>query len=428
VYEMLDDIKSRFLIDEDRIYLTGLSMGGGGTIWLGLTRPDIWAAIAPCCPAPPEESGEIACNALNLPVHLFVGDEDFLYKTVLEWKTRFETHTSHLDYAEYPGIGHNSWDYAYRDGFIFEWFSQFKRDMFPREVKFATRWFKYSKAYWVKLDNFTPGTLTTVNAGFAGENNIEIKTDNLEALSLNLAGHPMFNPSKRVSVKIDGKSFSVSTADGVSFMKVNGSWTNRKFTPPLISKRPGAEGPISAAVRSNHIYVYGTGGNPSQEELASRRALAASAADWSGMGGRIMVFPRVLSDKELRESDFDNSNIILFGTRESNLVIEKLADRLPFHLKDEVKNLGLVYIFPLNDRYVLVNSGLPWWTAPRKSREQGGMAFMGSKIDMLKNYKDFILFRDSPDNIVSEGYFDNNWELPVGAGAAMKNSGVINLK
>jgi hypothetical protein len=109
-------------------------------------------------------------------------------------------------------------------------------------------------------------------------------------------------------------------------------------------------------------------------------------------------------------------------------VIEKLADRLPFHLKDEVKNLGLVYIFPLNDRYVLVNSGLPWWTAPRKSREQGGMAFMGSKIDMLKNYKDFILFRDSPDNIVSEGYFDNNWELPVGAGAAMKNSGVINLK
>ncbi|MEZ4996182.1 MAG: alpha/beta hydrolase-fold protein [Bacteroidales bacterium] len=36
VYDMLDDLKSRFLIDEDRIYLTGLSMGGGGTLWLGL--------------------------------------------------------------------------------------------------------------------------------------------------------------------------------------------------------------------------------------------------------------------------------------------------------------------------------------------------------------------------------------------------------
>lgn len=67
VYEMLDDLKSRFSIDEDRIYLTGLSMGGGGTVWLSLTRPDIWAAIAPCCPAPPDDSEELASNACNLP-------------------------------------------------------------------------------------------------------------------------------------------------------------------------------------------------------------------------------------------------------------------------------------------------------------------------------------------------------------------------
>ena len=81
VYEMLDDLKNRFLIDTDRIYLTGLSMGGGGILWLGLTRPDIWAAIAPVCPAPPEGTTDLACNALNLPVHLFVGDRDFLFQT-----------------------------------------------------------------------------------------------------------------------------------------------------------------------------------------------------------------------------------------------------------------------------------------------------------------------------------------------------------
>ena len=80
VYEMLDDLKCRFSIDEDRIYLTGLSMGGGGTVWLSLTRPDIWAAVAPCCPAPPDGSDELASNACNIPVHLFIGDKDFLYK------------------------------------------------------------------------------------------------------------------------------------------------------------------------------------------------------------------------------------------------------------------------------------------------------------------------------------------------------------
>ena len=54
VYDVLADVKKRFSVDEDRVYLTGLSMGGGGTLWLGLSRPDVWAAIAPVCPAAPE--------------------------------------------------------------------------------------------------------------------------------------------------------------------------------------------------------------------------------------------------------------------------------------------------------------------------------------------------------------------------------------
>ncbi len=151
VYDMIDDLKSRFLIDEDRIYLTGLSMGGGGTLWLGLTRPDIWAAIAPVCPAPPDGTIDLAGNAANIPVHLFIGDKDFLYKTAQEWKTAFEAGARRLDYVEYPGVGHNSWEWAYKDGFIFEWFSQFRRDLFPEKVKFSTKWFRYNKAYWLRL-------------------------------------------------------------------------------------------------------------------------------------------------------------------------------------------------------------------------------------------------------------------------------------
>jgi predicted esterase len=427
VYDMLNDLKNRFPIDEDRIYLTGLSMGGGGTVWLGLTRPDIWAALAPCCPAPPDESADLACNALNLPVYLFTGDKDFLYKTALEWKTKFEVNTPRFNYIEYPGIGHNSWEYAYKDGFIFEWFSLFKRDLYPSEVKFATKWFKYNKAYWVKFDNFIPGSLATIDAKFAGINALEIATSGLDALTLSLAGHPQFNPAQKLSVKIDGKSFSAKSSDAVSLMKVNGLWTNRKFTPGLTSKQPGAEGPMYAAVSSNHVYVYGTGGNPSQEELQARRAQAASAADWNGMAGRIMVFPRVISDKEIRQSDYENSNLILFGTRETNAIIEKFADKLPVHLNADAKDYGLVYVFPLNNHYVLVNSGLPWWTPSKKAAAQGGYAFMGAKVEVLNQYQDFILFKESPDNIIAQGAFDNNWKLPVDAAAVVKATGVIKL-
>jgi pimeloyl-ACP methyl ester carboxylesterase len=427
VYDMITDIESRFKIDKNRLYLTGLSMGGGGTIWLALTHPDMWAAIAPCCPAPPDESLEISGNVFNLPVHLFTGDKDFLFPTAQVWKKKFEADSKLFNYVEYPGVGHNSWEYAYKDGFIFEWFSQFVRDPYPSEVKFTSKWYKYNKAYWVRLDELTPGTLAVIDAKFTGQNSIEVTSSGLDAFTLNLEGHPMFNPSQKVSVKVDGKVFSGKSADAFSFTRLANGWTNTRFTPGLTSKQARAEGPVSEAVAGNHIYVYGTGGNPTQQELYNRMTQASSAADWSGMGGRIMVFPRVLSDRDLRQSDYDNSNLVLFGTRETNAIIEKYADRLPFHLNVSAANdYGLLYIFPLNKHYVLVNSGLPWWTSPKKAPGQG-MAFMGSKIDGLKNFRDFILFKGSPDNIVSQGLFDNNWKLPAAAADAMKASGIINL-
>jgi len=428
VYDMLADLKSRFSIDDNRIYLTGLSMGGGGTIWLGLTRPDIWAAIAPCCPAPPDGSTDLAPNALNLPVHLFIGDKDFLYKTALDWKARFEASTPRFEYIEYPGIGHNSWEFAYKDGFIFDWFSQFVREPYPQQVKFNTKLYKYNKAYWVNLDEFTPGALATIDAKFTSANNIEVKTSGLDGFTLNLGDHPLFNPSKKLNISVDGKTFTVRTQEATSFMKSGGAWINRKFTPGLASKQQGAEGPLSAAVSSNHVYVYGTGGNPTKEELAARRDQASLAADWSGMGGRIMVFPRVISDKDVRQSDYDNSNLILFGTKETNSVIEKLADKLPALLSSEATDYGFVYIFPLNKHYVVINSGLVWWTPEKKEQAQGGMAFMGPKIEILKKYQDFVLFRESPDNIISQGSFTNDWKFPDEAVAKLKSTGVVTIR
>jgi dienelactone hydrolase len=428
VYEMIDDIKSRFLIDEDRIYLTGLSMGGGGTLWLGLTRPDIWAAIAPVCPAPPEGITELAGNASNMPVHLFVGDKDFLYPVVSGWKAKLETTAQRLDYIEYPGVGHNSWEWAYKDGFIFEWFSQFRRDLYPEQVRFSSRWFKYNKAYWVKFDDLVPGQMATIDAKFTGNNRIEVQTTGLEAFTLNLAGHPMFDTGKKVSLTVDGRSFSLKSADAVSFTKTRGSWANRKFTPGLTAKQPGGEGPISAAVAGSHLYVYGTGGDPSREELAARRAQAAAAADWTGRGGRIMVFPRVISDQQVRQSDYVTSNLILFGTRETNAVIEKFADRLPLHLYAGTGDYGLLYIYPMNRHYLLISSGLPWWTPPKQAAREQSLTFMGSNIEMLKEFGDFILFRESPDNVISQGTFDNDWKLSQPDAAALQSSEVISLR
>ncbi len=50
--EVLSIAKEKFKPDPQRIYLTGHSMGGHGTWFLGATYPDMWAAIAPCAGYP----------------------------------------------------------------------------------------------------------------------------------------------------------------------------------------------------------------------------------------------------------------------------------------------------------------------------------------------------------------------------------------
>jgi hypothetical protein len=146
------------------------------------------------------------------------------------------------------------------------------------------------------------------------------------------------------------------------------------------------------------------------------------------MGGRIMVFPRVIADKDIRASDYVTSNLILFGTRETNSVIEKFADNLPVHLDKQAAGYGLVYIFPLNRHYVLINSGLPWWTPPKSAEGQARYSFMGSKVERLRKYPDFILFNETPDNVIVKGTFDSNWKLPPEAAEAFRASGTVTVK
>lgn len=432
IFDMLADVKSKFSIDEDRMYLTGLSMGGGGTLWVGLTHPDMWAAIAPVCPAPPEGTDKMAMNAFNIPVHLFVGDRDGLMTTADAWKENFESNGVDVKYIVYPGIAHNSWEYVYKDGFIFDWFAQFERDLFPQEVKYIASAFKYNKAYWVNFDNLIPGVEASIDAKFTGNNQIEITTSNLLGFTLKLAGHSQFDANSKVNIKIDGKTFIIKSPDAFSFSFENSAWTNRKFTPGRFSKQPGAEGPLSEAISSNHIYVYGTQGNPSPEELQTRQVTATFAADWAfdrPFGGRVIIFPRFVADNGVRQSDLETSNLVLFGSAETNSLIKKYADRLPVQLNENTEGYGLVYIFPMNGHYVLINSGLPWWTPPANTQgPTGGIGMLTGKGSSLNAFPDFILFKNTPDNVISKGYFNNNWELPETEKVKLKASGVIKLK
>ncbi|MCE7066863.1 alpha/beta hydrolase-fold protein [Dyadobacter sp. CY326] len=430
VYDVLDDVKMRFKIDENKTYLTGLSMGGGGTLWIGLTRPDIWAAIAPVCPAPPEGTFDLASNALNFPVHFFHGDADPVVPVAgtRKWVEHLQDIGVEVSYKEFVDVKHDSWVSAYDNEFIFEWFGHAERNPFPDRVKFVSKQYKYNKAFWVQFDKMNLGTLAEIDANLNKPNAATITTKNLFAFTVNLKGHPKFNAASNVTFTIDGKALTAKTDSSVSFVKNNNVWT--VATSPIatgIVKKKGAEGPIYDAFSSRHVYVYGTADNPSPEELKKRVDLATQAAYWSHYRGeflgRIMFFPRVLSDKEVRPSDIESSNLILFGTKETNAMIAKYADKLPLHLNAADKTHGLLYVFPIDKHYVAINSGLPWWSGA----EDKGFPFVSVMHRRLPELKDLFFFKDSSMNAIFDGRFSDDWKITEEMKTKLTSSGAITI-
>ncbi|WP_158859692.1 carboxylesterase family protein [Lunatibacter salilacus] len=431
VYAVLEDVKKRFKVDENRIYLTGLSMGGGGTLWLGLSRPDIWAAIAPVCPAPPQGSSDLVGNALNLPVHFFHGDADPVVpiagtRAMVE---QMQEKGIFVQSEEYEGVQHDSWVNAYANGRLFEWLGQFERDPFPSKVSFSTRQLAYNKAYWVEILQIEPGALASIDAEIISGKELKITSQNIRSFQLSLANHPEVDAGDLLQIDIDGRKLRVAAQDIISFYKDGPTWRpGNLIEQGGLVKQKGLSGPIYEAFSYRHIYVFGTADSPTQEVLEQRRSLALEAANWSAYRGeflgRIHFFPRVLADKEIRPSDLDSSHLILFGTTETNSVIKTLENDLPMHLSLEDESLGMMYIYPREGKLVVINSGKPWWGGNRPP----GYSFTGPAQQNLPRFKDFMIYRDNPDTILSEGYFDTYWKITREQEAELKTIPSVHLK
>lgn len=421
VYDVLAEVKRRYPVDEDRVYLTGASMGGGGALWLALTRPDVWAAVALVSPAVIPGSDELAANALNVPLRIFHGDQDPVtpVEASRNWQRTLLGLGAQVDYVEYPGVRHNAWDPAYRNGAIFDWFGKFQRNQSPDHVRFATRSYRYNRAWWLRIDGLTPGILASIDAVRTGTA-IRIQTRNIDAFTI--SAEPGRAPV--ATVTIDGAAVRMRPARTVTFTKTTG-WAAAAYTPA--GKRPGAEGPIAEAAAGRHIYVYGSIGVRTADELSVRRKIAETAAAWSSLRARVNLKPRVKADSEISPEDIDTADLILFGTRETNSLIARLAPTLPLALNAGAADYGLLFIAPAGKHYALVSSGLPWWTGADEAN-RGGYQYAPEQYRLLGTFGDYILFKGSLANVLAEGRFDRNWKLPAEAAARITATGTVTLR
>lgn len=112
-------------VDPDRVYLSGMSMGGAGTWHLAVARPDRFAAIAPVCGYHtwPEGDPSPVAAIRHVPVWAFHGEEDEVVpadasRALID---TLEACGGNVRLTLYPGVGHNSWDRAYADPRLYAW-------------------------------------------------------------------------------------------------------------------------------------------------------------------------------------------------------------------------------------------------------------------------------------------------------------------
>lgn len=137
VLALVDELSATYTVDPDRVYLTGLSMGGRGAWRLAATHPERWAALATICGRRPDAVRRLpdAQPLVGMPIWVFHGAKDDVVpiSESQELVDALREYGAEIRFTVYPDAGHDSWTAAYADPQLYEWLFAQKRSAKARE-------------------------------------------------------------------------------------------------------------------------------------------------------------------------------------------------------------------------------------------------------------------------------------------------------
>ena len=113
-------------VDPKRVYGTGLSMGGLGTLAIAIKDPELFSAIIPICGGADLEK----IQRLNkLPMWIFHGDRDDVIPldNSISIYQSLRSVNENVFLTVYAGVDHDSWTETYENDDIYDWLLKFSK-------------------------------------------------------------------------------------------------------------------------------------------------------------------------------------------------------------------------------------------------------------------------------------------------------------
>ena len=210
---VLDAVKREFNIDENRVFLIGISDGGTGTWFQALRSPTPWAGFLslighPAVLANPrsEADGDLfASNLANRPMLAINGEVDRLYPaaSLAPWIDLFRSAGAEIEFVRLPGVGHEMGWLPRRKADLASWIGEHRRDPHPVRLSWETeRTDLYNRVDWL--------VITELDSTAAVDPHADNLLTDPDRRSRSVA-FPRRGPSGRVQVERDGNEFAVRT-------------------------------------------------------------------------------------------------------------------------------------------------------------------------------------------------------------------------
>ena len=447
--EVFEIAKKIYQPNPQHIYLTGHSMGGHGTWYLGATYPGKWAAIAPSAGYPtlaaygshdglvPNDTStpvkkiltraSTPSNVLGMVnnykangVYIFHGDADETVSVNYARQMKKVLAEFHPDfsYYEYPGGSHWFSDESVDWAPIFDYF---KRHTIPVSSKVnvidytlpstaitntyqwlqvlqQTKSFEYSRVQLtrnMKTKNIT-GTTTNINA-------VAIDTKD-------------FAVGDTISIVLDGNRLTHIVNSSALVLEKNAAWA-KGMSPSLTNKGIQRNGGLKEAFNNNMVFVYATHGTEAENNWALQKA-KYDAETWYYRGNGSVS---LVADKDFTTAAYQNQGVILYGNESTNTAAATLLTNCPIKVTTgkivmgnavyEGQDLGAYFMYPAQNNGItsvalIGGTGLQGMQAADANQYFSGGSgfpdFMVFSLDMLIK---------GEDGIKAVGYFNNDWSL-----------------